>query len=40
MNISLTETESENLVLKIENRKKDKEIADLKRQVAENDMWF
>ena len=40
INISLTETEYENLALKIENRKKDKEIADLKRQVAENDMWF
>ena len=40
MNISLTETESENVALKIENRKKDKEIADLKRQVAENDLWF
>jgi hypothetical protein len=40
MDISVRESETENMKLKIENKKKDKEISDLKNKLVENDLWL
>ena len=40
MDIIMRETDTENMKLKIENKKKDKEISDLKKKLVENGLWL
>ena len=40
MDISMRETDTENMKLKMENKKKDREISDLKNKLVENDLWL
>jgi hypothetical protein len=40
MDISMRETDTENMKLKMENKKKDREILDLKNKLVENDLWL